>query len=311
MTEAPREKFYDLGRLFALREALDDLRPDGPPKAVCVAPADRGSVKRAGILSGSFNPPTIAHLELARRAKESFSLDRIFFTLSPVTVDKERIEGLMLEDRLLLLELLADELGWAGVAIVNRGLYFEQAQAFRSMLGKSARISVVAGMDKLIQIFDPRYYQDREASLRTLLTEAQLLVAMRANLGMNDLEQILNRPENQAYRDRVFAFALPPDMTEISSSSLRHAVAEAQGLTGRVPKLVAQFITEAKAYRDSYELRAKLLDRLYGIRESAEGGVDFLKLAEAANGEGSALRKFLLSPHMTNEEFKQLIFVLK
>lgn len=309
----PRAEFYDLERLFTLRVALESAQGDPNPKALCTSSIDLTNLKRVGIFSGSFNPPTIAHLELARCAKESFNLDRMFFTLSAVTVDKERIEGLMLEDRLLLLELLAAELDWAAVAIVNRGLYFEQARAFRSLLGKNARISFVAGMDKLIQIFDARYYQDREAALRTLLTEAQLLIAMRGDLGMRELEQVLNRTENEPYRDRVFPLALAPEVKEISSSALRQEITESRDFRGHVPHVVAEFIAETKAYLPAYDLRSKLIGRLFAAREWPEGRIDFRKLVEKAqenDHEGSRLRKLLESSDTSNEEFKELISAL-
>jgi len=310
----PRAEFYDLERLFTLRAALESAQGDPNPKALCTSSIDLTNLKRVGIFSGSFNPPTIAHLELARCAKESFNLDRMFFTLSAVTVDKERIEGLMLEDRLLLLELLAAELDWAAVAIVNRGLYFEQARAFRSLLGKSARISFVAGMDKLIQIFDARYYQDREAALRTLLTEAQLLIAMRGNLGMHELETVLNRTENEPYRDRVFPLALAPEVKKVSSSALRRAIIDGQDCRENVPEVVAEFIAETQAYRAVYDLRSGLIERLYAVREWAEGRVDFQKLLDKVqenDNQVSELRKLLQSLHVSNEQFKEFISTLK
>ena len=310
----PRPEFYDLKRLFRLRDTLESLKRDPNPKAMCASLVDVSGLKRVGIFSGSFNPPTIAHLELARRAKESFNLDRVFFALSLVTIDKERIEGLMLEDRLLLLELLAAELDWAAVGVVNRGLYFEQAGAFRSLLSKSARISFVAGMDKLIQIFDARYYEDREAALRTLLTEAQLLVAMRGDLGIRELQQVLSRIENEPYRDRVFPLALAPEMKEISSSALRRAITGGEDFRESVPHVVAEFIAESQAYLPAYDLRCRLLNWLYGLREWAEGSVDFLKLVEQAqekSDKGSQLRQLLQSSAASNDQFKELLSDLK
>lgn len=303
-----RAEFYDLERLFTLRAALESVQDHRTPKALCTNSIDLSSLKRVGILSGSFNPPTIAHLELARFAQESFNLDRVFFTLSPVTVDKERIEGLMLEDRLLLLELIASVLGWAGVAVVNRGLYFEQARAFRSLLGKSARISFIAGMDKLIQILDPRYYQDREAALRALLTEAQLLIAMRGNLDMSDLEKILNRPENEPYRDRVFPFILPPEVREVSSSALRRGITEGRGFQPKVAKVVADFIAETESYLPPYDARCKIFDRLYALRQSTQEPFDFAELVKTAQEQsekGALLRRLLESPDASLDGFKK------
>jgi nicotinic acid mononucleotide adenylyltransferase len=300
--------FYDLRRLFQFRELLQSLDPGEPPKGSLIDPSHTAS-GRIGILSGSFNPPTLAHVELARRAKKLFGLDRVFFTLSRLTVDKEQIEGMILEDRLMLLSLLAEELRWASVAVFNRGLYFEQAKAFRSLLGGKARLSFIVGMDKLIQIFDPRYYRDREEALGILLTEAQLLVAMRGDLGMNDLEALLGRSENDPYRDRVFPFSLPKQLKGVSSSALREAVVSGEATRGEVPEIVEQFLVESKAYLSPYELRSELLRRLYEMREWAEENVDFSKLVASVQEHteaGAQLRK-LLESRASAEELKKIL----
>src|SRR5881396_2303006 len=170
---------YDLKRLFALREALETLDPAAPPTARLLHPQAVAPLRRIGILCGSFNPLTLAHTELAARACQVFQLERVFFTLAKVTVDKEQVTGLGLEDRLLLLSLYAQQHDHVVVAVVNRGLYFEQAQALRALLGE---LSFVVGMDKLLQILDPRYYQDREAALRQLFALTSLIVANRGDL---------------------------------------------------------------------------------------------------------------------------------
>ncbi|HWP58008.1 MAG TPA: hypothetical protein VNL14_08990 [Candidatus Acidoferrales bacterium] len=255
-----RPEFDDFGRLSGFRAALAAIEREAVPKARVLTNVDPRGFRRVGVLPGAFNPPTIAHVELARCAKQSFNLERIFFTLSAVIVDKERLEGLLFEDRLLLLERIADELDGAGVAIVNRGLYFEQAVAFRNLLGKDARLSFVCGMDKLVQIFDPRYYADRESALGTLLTEAQLLVAMRGDLGVSDLEAILRRPENEPYRDRVFPLTLPAGVRELSSTALRRNIVEGRDIESYVPGVVAEFIAATHAYRPGYDARVKLIE---------------------------------------------------
>ena len=94
--------FYDLTHLFRFREILDGLDPDSSPKVVIVEPSQHLSPGRIGILCGAFNPPTLAHVELARRAKEGFRLDHVIFTMSRITIDKEKVEGISLEDRMVL-----------------------------------------------------------------------------------------------------------------------------------------------------------------------------------------------------------------
>jgi hypothetical protein len=86
--------FYDLTHLFRFREILDGLDPGSSPKAVIIDPSRNLWSGRVGILCGAFNPPTLAHIELARRAKEGFKLDHVLFTMSRITIDKEKVEGL-------------------------------------------------------------------------------------------------------------------------------------------------------------------------------------------------------------------------
>jgi len=90
-----RKSFYDLHRLFVIREALERARPAASPTAwpLVAAAAKDLRAARVGVLCGSFNPLTKAHAALARLARERFSLDVVLLTLARVTVDKERAAG--------------------------------------------------------------------------------------------------------------------------------------------------------------------------------------------------------------------------
>ena len=306
--------FYDLERLIHFREILEGLNPADPPEAVLIDIGQEFSPARIGILSGSFNPPTLAHVELARRAKQTFKIDHILFTISRVTIDKERVEGLSLEDRLLLLSLIAEEEGSASVAAVNRGLYFEHALAFRSLLGTQSRIYFIVGMDKMIQIFDPRYYQDRDAALKILFTEAQLIAAGRHPWGKEELGKLLDREENRPYQDRVYSLTLPEDVRGLSSSELRTVIAKGDSVGGQLPKVVERFIAESGAYRPGYENRTLLLDRLYGVREWAKENCDLRGLLEIAGEDserGERLREALLSGKGSLSQLKAVISALQ
>ncbi len=306
--------FYDLERLFRFREILERLDPDDPPGAVLIdSNRDFGSM-RVGILSGSFNPLTLAHIELARRAKQNFKIDHILFTVGRVIIDKEGVEGLSLEDRLLLLSLIAVEEGSTSVAVVNRGLYFEHAKAFRSLLGSKSKIFFVVGMDKVMQIFEPRYYQDRNAALQCLFTEAQLVAADRSSWGREDLKQLLAREENRPYEDRIFSLTLPEEFRGLSSSELRTVIAKGGSVAGQLPKVVGKFIAVSGAYRPGYEYRRLLLDRLYGVREWAKQNCDFrglVDIAGEATERGEHLREALRSGKRSLSQFKDAVSSLQ
>jgi len=286
------QAIYNLKRLFALREALETLDLAAPPTAHIFYPEPVPPFRRVGILCGSFNPLTLAHTELAARARETCQLDCVFFTLAKVTVDKEQITGLGLADRLLLLSLYAQRHDCTGVALVNRGLYFEQAQAFRSLLGDRVELNFVVGMDKLLQILDPRYYQDRDAALRQLFALASLIVANRGDMEQEEFNQLLDRPENRPYRSHVRFCPLPVTITDLSATAVRHGLAAGKAMDETVPTETVTFLAETHAFApllpdgneliDAYAVRLALLESLYAARSWAAPEVDFRALMQIA-----------------------------
>ena len=300
-------EFYDLSRLFMLRDRLQSLDSAAPPAACLLSAPPHPPPKRLGVLCGSFNPLTLAHVVLAQHACHAFQLDQLFYTVAKVTVDKERVTGMGLEDRLLLLLLHVEQQQYLGVALVNRGLYFEQAQAFQSLFDKRVELFFIVGMDKLVQILDARYYQDREAALDQLFALTSLVVANRGDMARRVFDELLQRSVNQPYRDAIHFLPLPESVSDLSSTVIRKTVSEATNLSAHVPAEVARFLTEARPYAapggdieggqedeiDAYAVRLALFDRLAAVRDWAEQHVDFQQLltqALAPDPRGQALR---------------------
>ena len=242
------QMIYDLKRLFGLHEAVETLDLAAPPTARILCPEVMPAFRRIGILCGSFNPLTLAHTELAERARDVSQLDCVVFTLAKVTVDKEQLSGMGLEDRVLLLSLYAQRNGRTGVALVNRGLYFEQAQAFRSSFGATVELNFIVGMDKLVQILDPRYYQDREAALRQLFALASLIVANRGDMAREEFDQLLDRPENRPYRPHIRFCPLPATIADLSATAVRNGLAAGKTIDTAVPPETATFLAETRAF---------------------------------------------------------------
>ena len=252
-----------------------------------MAGAGRAAGGRVGILPGSFNPPTIAHLELARAAQRRFDLDRVVFSLSSVIVDKERVEGQCREVRLLLLSAIAADLPWAAVAVVNRGLYSDQAPAFRAGLGASD-LWFIVGMDKVLQIFDPKYYDDRARALDALFAEVRLVAANRGEWGAGELRGLLDRPENLPYRDRVQPLALAEGLRERSSSRVRHGVEKGSAWEAELPETVRAFVAATGAFREPYDLRVAAIEMLFPVRQWAASEVSLRHVLETATEPGEA-----------------------
>jgi len=163
-----------------LDEMIATLDATTTPTLIVLAGAERlRAARRVGVLAGSFNPPTLAHVQLAANACALAHLDVVLWSISRVTVDKEAVTHASLPQRLALLTALSESLPQMAVGFVNRGLYAEQAAALRLALPATDTISFIVGFDKIVQIVDRRYYADRDAALHDLFAAADLLVAPR------------------------------------------------------------------------------------------------------------------------------------
>jgi nicotinic acid mononucleotide adenylyltransferase len=230
---ASLEKRFTIQRARSFRASLERCRASGG-SCLELLFAERVEQQRGvAVLAGSFNPLTLAHLGLAEAA-EAAGLGPVVFALSTQTVDKERLEGAVLEDRLLVLELVAERTPARAVALINRGLYVEQAELFRDRLPALERLVFLVGYDKIVQIFDSRYYEDREAALEQLFGLARFAVAPRGRAGQGQLAALLERPENRRFAGSVQHLDIPADLAEMSSSAARAALAR-----GEVPDYLA------------------------------------------------------------------------
>ncbi|HLZ07351.1 MAG TPA: hypothetical protein VKT80_02105 [Chloroflexota bacterium] len=244
---AVADTFYDLDRLISLRKVLREVGDALEPQIRFLSPGATHRVRRLALLPGSFNPPTVAHLALARSVLDSALVDRVDFVLATRTINKERLEGLSLDDRLLLLLGLIEGEPDLGLVVVNRGLYVDQAEAVRAAVPALDQLSFIVGFDKIVQIFDPRYYVDREAALRRLFDLASFFVAPRGDKDFGDLDALLRTAENRQFASGVTPLALAPGLRDVSSSRLRDRAAANAGLPDVSP-LIAEFLEETGAF---------------------------------------------------------------
>jgi len=161
-----------------------------------------------------------------------------------------------------------------------------------------------------MQIFDPRYYQDRDTALKGLFTEVHLIAANRGPLGENELKEFLSRKENQVFEDRVYPFTLPEGLRDLTTTDLRTRIAKGESVQDQLPEVIEKFVETTGAYRSVYEDRSHLLDLLYGVREWAEKECDFELLVRIAGEEterGENLRGMLRSAKTSPSQLKDSI----
>lgn len=230
------------------QELLDRLQPGSEPLALHVPGLTH---PRASVIvfTGSFNPPTQAHLALLKQAQRYARQHEpmyVYAAFSKLTVDKEKVERPLLLDRIMLLKrVLQKRLPHAGIMLFNRGLYVEQAEALHRSFSRVKRVFFLMGFDKIVQIFDPRYYTDRDAALSILFSLAELLVAPRGNGGEHEIAALIHQPENERFARYVHILPFDPAYRDVSSTLVRQ-----NGLiyAHDVPQEVREFMRETHVY---------------------------------------------------------------
>jgi nicotinic acid mononucleotide adenylyltransferase len=320
---AARSALEDTRRLVVLARVAEQVAGAATEEARVLG--GRPAIKRAarvGVLAGSFNPLTRAHVALAEAARTTAGLDAIAWTCAAVSVDKERVARASLVDRLAQLLAYARQDTRAAVVLVNRGLYVDQGRLLRRLIDPSGDLAIVVGFDKVVQILDPRYYTDRDAALSALFQAARLLVAPRGHDGPESLNALLALPENRAYAGRIAYLADEREYREDSSTEARQLAGDIQEgalaparLRELLPPEGYALATATGAYAlagsdDAYRWRTLWLERLavhLGRLQAPSGGPrrplpsmgDLVAAAQRADTGGAALREWLCGgpPH--------------
>jgi nicotinate-nucleotide adenylyltransferase len=194
-------------------------------------PADPHKV---GILAGSFNPPTVAHLELAKAASEY--VDLIVCVVPRVFPHKE-YSGATLEQRV---EMLAA----AGLAIphsiasTSQGLFIDIARECRNHYGAQARLSFICGRDAAERILDWDY--GRTGVVEEMLREFELLVAPRGGHFSPPAE----------YCHRIGTLNLQSGHEEVSSTEVRERIARGEPWEHLVPERIRERVREIYSCKD-------------------------------------------------------------
>ncbi|MEM8902064.1 MAG: hypothetical protein AAGA17_00680 [Actinomycetota bacterium] len=122
---------------------------------------------------GSFDPPTVAHLAIARRAREVTDARSVTWVVSRVALEKEDVIVPSLTDRLAVLHEVADGHPWLHVEVTTAQLLADLAAGYDA---------IVMGADKWHQIHDVAYYDDEPARDAAIASLPRPLVVPRGDL---------------------------------------------------------------------------------------------------------------------------------
>jgi nicotinic acid mononucleotide adenylyltransferase len=249
MSTTLRVSARTLSKMRQVQQELVRLHADSSSQAM-LFPGTTPPYGAIIVFPGSFNPPTNAHLALLKQAQRYSTSQRhpplLYAAFTTLTIDKENVQRPLLLDRILLLDhLLRRRLPHIGILLLNHGLYIEQAQTIRDSFPRVRHIFFLMGFDKIVQILDPRYYENRDQSLHELFSLAQLLVAPRGSQGERELRALLDQPQNRPFQPFIHHLPFNTQYRMISSTAVRN---QEKGYRHEIPSEVYQFIVRTRAY---------------------------------------------------------------
>jgi nicotinate-nucleotide adenylyltransferase len=177
-----------------------------------------------GVLAGTFNPPTRAHLALAAAALGT--AEEVVFVLPRVFPHKE-YAGASFEDRVRMLELAAAHEPRYSIASTEAGLFIDVARACRRAYGAGVRIVFPCGSDAAARIVNWDY--GRAGAIAGQLEEFELLVAERGS-------RYTPPPELAA---RIHALEIDPAVRQVSSTEVRERIGRGEPWRHLVPEAIA------------------------------------------------------------------------
>ena len=178
---------------------------------------------KLGVLPGTFNPVTNAHLALAEAALRV--LDHVVLVL-PLQFPHKTYSGASFDQRLEMLTRVAENHQRLSIATSDGGLYWDIARECRAALGASLDVVFVCGRDAAERIVTWDY--DSPHAAAAMRKEFRLLVAARGGP--------YRPPED--WQSAIDALPLDPCFEEISATEVRRRVAAGEPWEHLAPAVI-------------------------------------------------------------------------
>lgn len=202
---------------------------------------------RLALFGGSFDPPHLGHLHVARAAHDELGLDRVL--LLPACQPPHKPARTLAPEvhRVAMLELLAQGEGWLAVdrRELERGgtsFTFDTISSVRSELaGRDDEIYFLLGSDSLVDL--PTWHRAEElVRLATIVT----IPRDRESVELGAAQVRAWLPE---VADRILAHVVRAEPLPISSSQIRARVRAGLPIDELAPRSIAAYIAKHGLYR--------------------------------------------------------------
>jgi nicotinate (nicotinamide) nucleotide adenylyltransferase len=183
-------------------------------------------VRRLGILPGAFNPPTKAHLALAKAADH---LDEVVFVL-PRELPHKRYSGVGFDQRLQLLLAAVKGDPRFSVAASDGGLFIEIGRECHEAYGAETELTFLCGRDAAERIVNWDY--GWAGAFPEMLKEFEMLVASRNG----------DYVPPEALQHRIHALELSENCDHIAATEVRDRIGLDESWRELVPATIAEDI---------------------------------------------------------------------
>ena len=228
-------------------QSMEMLSNSDVPRAVSFTPSDmlRG---RVAVLPASFNPPTIAHLELLELSKAVPGTHLAAAMLTTQNVSKI-IQEESLRHRLAMLmtiRLTAD----VHVLGCNKAKIVDQASVLSATFPNCA-FDFIVGFDTLVRFFDEKFYENSKSMTRELSIFFNRCRLITANRNEDDVDKVHRWIDDNSgsWKESIIVLELKETMRHVSSTIAREAIKDGRTSTF-LPPLVQNYIAANNLYRD-------------------------------------------------------------
>lgn len=191
---------------------------------------------RLAIVPGAFNPPTLAHLALARAALSA--ADEVLFVL-PRVFPHKGYAGASLEERLSMLEALVQKEPRFSIAVTQGGLFADIARECRAAYPPGIPLYIVCGSDAARRAVHWDY--GSAGAFEKMMEDFEMLVAERG--------EVFEPPAE--LRRRIHPLPVPSSCRGISATEVRERILHGGEWRPLVPDEIAGMVAAIFGRQDS------------------------------------------------------------